>query len=514
MASNRKPKIEFGDFQTPQDLAEEVCAVIAQSGFSPRSIVEPTCGVGAFLNAAVNLFPSATHFLGVDRNAEYVRLARAALNREHDNRTVEILHSDFFDTNWSHLIARLPKPILVLGNPPWVTNATQGAIGGTNLPQKANRDSLRGIDAMTGKSNFDISEWMIRQNLEWFGNPPGMIAVLCKTAVARKVLSHAWLQHYPIASAQIRRINAKRYFGAVVDACLLIIRVQPGVSSQECGDYDSLRSEIPQSVLGMREGRLVADVQLFERRRELLGRGLSGWRSGIKHDCSGVFELIPNGPSYKNDLGVRVDIEEEVVFPLLKSSDLAKHRQPQKCLFVPQRTTTESPELLQHSAPKAWNYLLANSTALSNRGSSIYRNRPAFSIFGVGAYSFSSWKVGISGLYKKLDFVPISPFAGRPVVLDDTCYFFPCNTEEECLTLERLVQSDEAHEFWSSLIFWDAKRPITAQILNALDLKALACVTNMKHDIVKTLAERQIVPYAQGASQLLLFREEAETYSS
>ena len=511
---NHKTKVEFGDFQTPPQLAEEVCTVVAQSGFSPRSIVEPTCGAGAFLNAAVNVLPNATHFFGVDRNAEYVQLARAALNGQHANRTVEILQGDFFDTNWSHLIARLPQPILVLGNPPWVTNATQGAIGGTNLPQKANRDSLRGIDAMTGKSNFDISEWMIRQNLEWFGNSPGMIAVLCKTAVARKVLSHAWLHHFPIASAEIRRINAKHYFGAVVDACLLIINIQPGVFSQECSDHDSLSSETPRSIFGMREGRLVADVRLFEQSRELLGQGLSGWRSGIKHDCSSVFELTPNGPGFENDQGVKVDIEEEVVFPLLKSSDLAQHRQPQRWLLVPQRAMTESPKALKSSAPKAWEYLVAHSMALSRRGSSIYRKRPPFSIFGVGAYSFSPWKIGISGFYKKLDFVLIPQFRGRSVVLDDTCYFFSCNTEQECQTLHQLVQSKEAHEFLSSLVFWDAKRPITAQILNALDLKVLARVTNMKPDIVTALAERQIVPYAEGASQLLLFREEAETYSS
>jgi hypothetical protein len=90
---------------------------------------------------------------------------------------------------------------------------------------------------------------------------------------------------------------------------------------------------------------------------------------------------------------------------------------------------TASPEDLQRSAPKAWQYLLANGAVLAKRGSSIYRNRPRFSIFGVGEYSFSPWKVAISGLYKKLEFVEVPPFRDRPVVLDDTCYFFPCQSK-------------------------------------------------------------------------------------
>jgi hypothetical protein len=168
-----------------------------------------------------------------------------------------------------------------------------------------------------------------------------------------------------------------------------------------------------------------------------------------------------------------------------------------------------SPEDLQRSAPKAWQYLLANNALLAKRGSSIDRNRPPFSIFGVGEYSFSPWKVAISGLYKKLQFVEVPPFQGRPVVLDDTCYFFPCQSEQECKVLLELVQSKPARGFWSAFVFWDAKRPITAQILNLLDLEALARIAGMESSVARLLAERQVVRYTEGAHQQLLFREAA-----
>jgi len=512
MTREKKTKTEFGDFQTPRGLARDVCSVIAHTGFSPASVVEPTCGRGAFLQAALEVFPGASHFLGVDRDAGYVQEAKVAINRIGHDKQIQILQGDFFDTDWSGFVARLPKPILILGNPPWVTNATLGTLGSANLPEKANDDNLRGIDALTGRSNFDISEWMLRKNIEWLSDMPGMLAVLCKTAVARKVLSYAWSQNLPIESAEVRRIDARLHFGASVDACLLIVRFQPGTKSRDCSDYSSLQATEPQAIFGLRGSTMVANVRLYDRWHGLLGRGLSGWRSGIKHDCSNVFELVQRGAEYENGLGARMEVEAEVVFPLLKSSDLARNRPPRRWLLVPQRTMKASPEDLQRSAPKAWQYLLANNALLAKRGSSIYRNRPRFSIFGVGPYSFSPWKVAISGLYKKLAFVEVSPFQGRPVVLDDTCYLFSCQSEEECNILHALVQSEPAREFWSAFVFWDAKRPITAAILNLLDLAALARAAGMESNVARVLAERQIVRYTEAAHQQLLFREEADTY--
>ena len=512
MARDKNTKIEFGDFQTPHSLARDVCSVIHQAGFSPASIIEPTCGRGAFLLAALEAFPKASHFLGVDQEAAHVREARRATESVGHGKQIQILEGDFFETDWSDIVARLPKPILILGNPPWVTNATLGSLGSANLPAKANEDNLRGIDALTGKSNFDISEWMLRKNVHWVADTPGMLAVLCKTAVARKVLSYVWSRGLPVASAEMRRIDAQLHFGASVDACLLVVRFQPGAISTECGDYNSLRAENADAVFGLRDGGLVADVRLYDRWHHLLARGLSGWRSGIKHDCSDVFELVQKGGEYENGAGTRVDVEAEVLFPLLKSSDLARKRHPRKWLLVPQRAMSASPEDLQRSAPKAWRYLLANEAPLAKRGSSIYRNRPRFSIFGVGEYTFAPWKVAISGLYKKLDFVEVPPFQGRPVVLDDTCYFFSCQSERECRVLHELVQSEPAREFWSAFVFWDAKRPITAQILNLLDFAALARAVGMESEITRVLAERQLVRYTEGSHQQVLFREESEEY--
>ena len=80
----------------------------------------------------------------------------------------------------------------------------------------------------------------------------------------------------------------------------------------------------------------------------------------------------------------------------------------------------------------------------------------------------------MSGFYKKLDFIEVGTCEGKPIVLDDTVYFIPCQSQEEAQYLVSLLNSKIAQEFFSAFIFWDAKRPITVDLLRRLDLLKLA----------------------------------------
>ena len=183
---------EFGDFQTPPELALDVCSLLARKGLAPASVLEPTCGRGSFLAAALKSFPTIRKAVGIDINSHHVAHARGLLQTMGRSETSEIRHEDFFAADWNHILDSLPEPLLILGNPPWVTNATLGSLGSANTPDKINFQNRRGIDAITGKSNFDISEWMLLNMLDWIDGKHATIAMLCKTSVARKVLTPAW----------------------------------------------------------------------------------------------------------------------------------------------------------------------------------------------------------------------------------------------------------------------------------------------------------------------------------
>ena len=60
------------------------------------------------------------------------------------------------------------------------------------------------------------------------------------------------------------------------------------------------------------------------------------------------------------------------------------------------------------------------------------------------------------------------------MVLDDTSYFLPCQTEKQAVYLAMLLNSPTARAFYGAFVFWDGKRPITADLLRRLDLRKLA----------------------------------------
>jgi len=48
-----KQKTEFGDFQTPYELAKRIADLVRALHVSPAAVVEPACGIGNFLKACI-----------------------------------------------------------------------------------------------------------------------------------------------------------------------------------------------------------------------------------------------------------------------------------------------------------------------------------------------------------------------------------------------------------------------------------------------------------------------------
>lgn len=235
----------------------------------PRSILEPTCGKGAFVAAAAACFPQAAAIIGVDINPSHLSEAGAIATRP--GCRIDLRQGDFFKLDWSNVVTREGGPWLILGNPPWVTSAELGSIESDNLPEKSNFHGRMGIEAITGKSNFDISEWMLLRYLDWLEGKAGTIAVLCKIAVARKILLHSWKKNVAVHSGNIYRIDALKYFGAAVDACFFVLQVQPKAHLLSCDGFDSLEAEKPFQTIDFLDGHLIFDVAAFNRHRDLLG---------------------------------------------------------------------------------------------------------------------------------------------------------------------------------------------------------------------------------------------------
>ena len=430
--------------------------------------------------AAASHFADVRCALGYDIDDSYLRRTAASARMRGVAEALELKHVDFFEVDWRAAFAQQPTPILVIGNPPWATTAKLSILRSTNVPEKSNFQQHRGLDALTGKSNFDIAEWMTLNLLRSLAGLRATLAFLLKTAVARRVLAFAWKSGWAISRPAIYLFDAKRYFGISAEGCLLVCETNGAPSNDECPVYDLAAPAVRVQTIGLRGDTLVADIDMFTRLDRLRNEDESArayrWRSGVKHDCAKVFELKVTPLGLVNGCGQRVDLEDAYLYPLLKGSDVANQRRHvgERYLIVTQRHPGEETNKISDLAPKTWKYLCAHGDSLDKRASSIYRNRPRFSIFGVGEYTFSPWKVAVCGLYKRLSFSSIGPHEGRPVVLDDTCYFVPCSTAEEAALLAELLNSPMAADFYRAFLFWDAKRPITVELLKRLNLRLLA----------------------------------------
>lgn len=504
---SKRVRAIFGDFQTPSDLAREVTALVLSIDDSFSSVVEPTCGAGSFLLAAAENLGRDVEYFGFDINPRHVKQCQEAVGSVGVEARVE--QRDFYETDWQSFLAELPPKILVIGNPPWVTNSALGALGGDNLPIKSNFQGYNGFAAKTGKANFDISEWMLIRLLESLSGRPAILAMLCKTATARKVLRHIWRNGFALGASSLHVIDAARHFGAAVDACLLLTHTGRSDGDQRATVYADLSFAHPLQTIGMVSGELVSDVATYLELRDLDGIEYRRWRSGVKHDAARIMELEQVVGGYRNALGEIWPLEPDFIFPLLKSSDLANGRLvPRRHVLLTQSSVSDDTATIETRAPATWAYLHRHSDAFDARGSSIYTNRARFSVFGVGPYTFAPWKVAVSGLYQHLQFQAIGGLDGKPVVVDDTCYFFPCQTQEEAAFFAGLLNSDTAQRFLRSLIFFDSKRSITIDVLRRIDLLKLAERLGQRERATAYLID---APFEQSAQQLLLF-EAAETY--
>ena len=71
------------------------------------------------------------------------------------NLKLQFTHCNVFDFDFKQISKQYStEEILVIGNPPWVTNSKLSSLNSTNLPIKSNFKNHSGLDAMTGKGKF------------------------------------------------------------------------------------------------------------------------------------------------------------------------------------------------------------------------------------------------------------------------------------------------------------------------------------------------------------------------
>jgi N-6 DNA Methylase len=497
---------EYGDFQTPYKLTDSICSYLDHESVSPDVIIEPTFGKGSFLISALKCFPNLKKIYGVEIYESHYWEAKFAILElfiKHPDLNKprillylnDIFKFEFMDIEKEREIENYN--VLVLGNPPWVTNSELGILNSKNLPKKINIKSLNGLDAITGKGNFDISEYIILMMLNTFSRYKGHMAMLAKNSVIKNLV-----HHLPAASCKINdmialKINAKEYFNASVEASLFRCSYGSNKRSLTCKVSSFISQNSIENEFGWVGDKFVSDVDLYEKNKKYDGVSPYIWRQGVKHDCSKIMELQLIDGKYFNGFKRELNIEKGLIYDLVKSSDLSSPviTKPRKYVIITQNRIGEDTIYLADKFPKLYQYLTENKNLFKQRKSCIYKNKPPFSIFGIGDYSFKPYKVAISGLYKRSTFSLIVPENEKPMMLDDTCYSLGFDSLPKAIFVWTILNSGYVQQLLAALTFLDAKRPYTKDILMRISIDKVAKDMSYNEIInqIKSLDKKMLV---------------------
>lgn len=475
-------RAEYGDFQTNLLLSVAVTYYLSKKITEPDVVIEPTCGKGSFIIASLKTFKSLKKIYGIEIYRPYVWEAKFSVldffleNPDVHRPDIFISHYNVFDFDFNAIAAQVSgQNVLVIGNPPWVTNSVLGGLNSSNLPVKSNFKKHSGLDAITGKGNFDIAEYITLMMLECFQNENGNIALLVKNSVVKNLIFDQQKNKYKIEEIEKHIIDSKKEFNVSVDAALFFCKLNSSPSFK-CNEFDFYKNDKPLLSFGWVDGKFVSNIKTYVHSRDIDGESPFEWRQGLKHDCSAVMELQRVNSHYINALSEETELESELVYGLLKSSDLKNTivKTPRKYTIVTQRKVGQETLSIESAYPKTYQYLVDHKNLFDARKSSIYKGKPSFSIFGIGDYSFKPFKVVISGLYKTFHFTLVLPENGKPLMLDDTCYMLGFDNLDYAVYTLLLLNSQKTKELLQSITFPDAKRTFTKDVLMRIDLNKLS----------------------------------------
>ena len=150
--------------------------------------------------------------------------------------------------------------------------------------------------------------------------------------------------------------DSTRVFGINASACVLVIQLSENViSSDVCNVYDFEKPDTVKSQFGYTNGHFYSDLDIDAENFD--GQCCFEWRQGVKHDCSKIMELTMRNGTLENGQRKIVQIEDDIVYPLIKSS---MFKAPvihsfSKYVIVTQKKLVKKPDILNMNCRKHGN---------------------------------------------------------------------------------------------------------------------------------------------------------------
>ncbi len=480
----------LGEVYTPPHLAD---LALDRLGWQPEDdLLDPTCGAGVFLVAAVRRRLAAGFspervlcgLHGLDINPLAVLTAKAALavtlaavlDAAHPLE-MPIRLGNVFDYSDSAII---PRVSFIAGNPPWVKASRLPSGQAEQLRPLCQRLGLAAEHNYVGGIEIDLSALVTFCAVERWLQPGGKLAFYLTASLLSSASGQGFRRFEMPGPAGYCRVLAVDDFKAVapfegVSVHPVLLLLQAGGEStdwpvpyrlHERGGQ--VRELVAAPLAGIGNNPWLkgsADHLEFWRRLFCDGAGACYHaRKGVTTDRNGIYFVtatraqsglirIRNNP----DLGKtptlprrEAEIEPTHLFPLLRGRGLRRFHiapDPELKVIVPQRAMHGDLELAR-TCPRTLSWFQAFEAELRRRASfrRYQAHQPYWSTWSTGPYSFAPWKVfwrEISSRFAAAYLGPVEdPVLGSVVAVPDhKLYFVPVQNEDEAAYLTGLLNA-------------------------------------------------------------------------
>lgn len=108
-SNKRQAREEYGDWQTNYPLALSICQMLKKQGCCPQVVIEPTCGKGNFILAALKTFESLEDVYGIEINVNYLAELKQKLTelKVSSKPHVHLLNENIFNIDFKDIKAAI-----------------------------------------------------------------------------------------------------------------------------------------------------------------------------------------------------------------------------------------------------------------------------------------------------------------------------------------------------------------------------------------------------------------------
>lgn len=538
----RKLRHLLGEYYTPRYLAECILETLPTTDFDEKIILDPACGSGIFLmacirqrkkslksqgvNSAVILDTITSSIIGIDINPIAVISARFSyilavkeLILEENRRTINIpvFFADSVQVsgiNEKFGSDRFLTPLfgnidVLIGNPPWISWGHLTDDLRTKWKEKYveeyNLLQYSGKFARLGHSNDDISIPFVWVSMNKYLKQDGIAGFVLKRTLLKGPSGKLFRSMKISKTGQkIREISVHSIhdwgnfepFGKGIGAETSTVVMQLDKPNKFPVKYTIWE---PTSDMALTPNSSFQDVSGFLKYHEtglapldespdapwiesdyaLLALGQCSYdiRHGAKDDLKSVFEI----PHSKIK-----DLEPDFIYPYLKSRDIVRWGTLSNSYrIVPQKKSGENNEIfLQNNLPLTYNYLLDNRLILEKRKSTWLKTGPFYSVFGVGKYTWSKYKVIWCRLSFRPEFCVISTendsiLGEKALIPGDHFMFIPFDNKEGAHAICALLNSTPYIETLGG-ISHKSKSALSKKVVSSLSLPQFSEIVSGK----------------------------------